>query len=161
VDAGAFSRIALVLDRDNKEIESIESHASHLFKPVVTQMKNNQWIENHYKDSYNIEKSIEALLVIVPTEHQGALETIMLDSISEDPYDKNIVDKSGEFVKEMRNVASKYIKNNRSELKAHLGVTWAIQYPEKVFRLINEQIINVEWEKSEVLLNCFEKIVQI
>jgi len=42
VDAGAFSRIALVLDRDNKEIESIESHASHLFKPVVTQMKNNQ-----------------------------------------------------------------------------------------------------------------------
>ncbi len=161
VDAGAFSRIALILDRDDKEIESIESHASNFFKPVVNQMKNNCWIENHFTDSYNMEKTIEALLVIVPTEHQGALETIMLDAISEDPYDKNIVDKSGEFVKEMRTVAAKYIKNNRAELKAHLGVTWAVQYPEKVFRFINEQIVNVAWEKSEVLHKCFEKLENI
>ena len=55
----------------------------------------------------------------------------------------------------------KYIVNNRAQLKAHLGVTWAVQYPEKVFKLINEQIQSVAWEKSDVLRKCFEKWVEI
>lgn len=85
----------------------------------------------------------------------------MLDTISEDLYDKNIVDKAGKFVKEMRLSAPKYIYNNRAELKAHLGVTWAVQYPEKVFSLIDEQIKSVPWEKSEVLRECFRCLDEI
>lgn len=161
VDAGAFSRIALILDRDDKQLESIEAHASALFHPVITSMRNKQWIRNTYTDAFGMEQIIDALLVVVPTEHQGALETIMLDSISENPYDSQIVKKCGSFVKEMRKTASKYIRSNRLELKAHLGVTWAVQYPEKVFRLINEQIQSVAWEKSEVLHQCFAQLETI
>lgn len=161
VDAGAFSRIALILDRDDKQLESIEAHASALFHPVITSMRNKQWIRNTYTDAFGMEQIIDSLLVVVPTEHQGALETIMLDSISENPYDSQIVKKCGSFVKEMRKTASKYIRSNRLELKAHLGVTWAIQYPEKVFRLINEQIQSVAWEKSEVLHQCFAQLETI
>lgn len=161
VDAGSFSRLAVVLDRDNKEIKSIEARASNKFKPVITQMSNNEWVENDYVDAYGRGQIIEALLVVIPTEHQGALETVMLESISEDPYDAEIVKRTGAFVREMRTHASKYIKNDSKELKAHLGVTWAIQYPEKVFRLINEQIQSVAWEKSEVLHQCFEKLIDI
>ena len=161
IDAGAFSRVALVLDRDNNEIASIEAHASSVFRPVITAMQNNLWTENHYIDAFGTDQKIDALLVVVPTEHQGALETIMLDSISEDPYDAKIVAKAKSFVKDMRGIASRYIKNDRAELKAHLGVTWAVQYPEKVFRLINEQIISVRWENSEVLHKCFEQLISI
>ena len=161
VDAGAFSRIALVLDRDDKEIQSIEAHASSVFKPVVTTMKNNEWIKNSYMDAYGIEQAIDALLVVIPTEHQGALETLMLDSIAENPYDEAIVKRAGEFVDEMKTVASRYINGRRKEIKAHLDVTWAIQYPEKVFKLINEQILSVKWENSEVLRKCFEQLIKI
>ena len=161
IDAGAFSRVALVLDRDNNEISSIEAHASSVFRPVITAMQNNLWTENHYIDAFGTDQKIDALLVVVPTEHQGALETIMLDSISEDPYDAKIVAKAKSFVKDMRSIASRYIKNDRAELKAHLGVTWAVQYPEKVFRLINEQIKSVRWENSEVLHKCFEQLICI
>ena len=87
VEAGAFSRIAVVLDRDDREIHALEMYASSIFKPVVTNMKNNRWIENYYKDAFNTEQVLESLLVVIPKEHQGALETLMLDSISEDPYD--------------------------------------------------------------------------
>lgn len=158
VDAGAFSRIAVVLDRDEREIASIEDHATSIFKPVVTKAENNRWLENIYTDAFGQEKKIESLLVIIPKGHAGALETVLLDSISEDPYDAIIVKRSGEFVKEMRETASKYICSDRDELKAHLGVTWAIQYPEKVFKLINEQIISVEWEKYEVIHECFAQL---
>lgn len=112
-------------------------------------------------DAYDMEQGIDALLVVIPTEHQGALETLMMDSIAEDPYDAVIVKKAGEFVGEMKPVASKYIDGRRKEIKAHLGVTWAIQYPEKVFKLMNEQIRSVEWEKSEVLRECFEQLIKI
>ena len=74
VDAGAFSRIALVLDRDEKEVGSVESHASSVLKSVVTTMRNNEWISNSHKDAYDMEQGIDALLVIIPTEHQGAAD---------------------------------------------------------------------------------------
>ena len=141
--------------------DKVEAHASSVLKPVVTTMRNNEWISNAYKDAYEMDQMIDALLVVIPTEHQGALETLMMDSIAEDPYDAVIVKKAGEFVEEMKPVASKYIDGRRKEIKAHLGVTWAIQYPEKVFKLMNEQIQSVEWEKSEVLRECFEQLIEI
>jgi len=161
VDAGAFSRIALVLDRDESEIKSIEDHASSVLKPVVRTMRNNEWVQNKYTDAYNTEQTIDSLLVVIPTEHEGALETLMLDSISEDPYNAVIVDKAGAFISDMKTVASRYLGSRRNALKAHLGVTWAVQYPEKVFKLMNEQILSVKWEKSEILHKCFEQLEKI
>lgn len=107
------------------------------------------------------EQVIEGLLVVIPTEHESALETLMLDSIAEDPYDAVIVDKAGAFITDMKTVASRYLGSRRSAIKAHLGVTWAVQYPEKVFKLMNEQIVSVKWEKSEILHKCFGELKKI
>ncbi len=82
-DAAAFSKIAVVLDRDDKEITDIEAHASSIFQPVIKSMINNQWISNTYKGPY-LDENVETLLVVIPTEHEGALETLLMDSISED-----------------------------------------------------------------------------
>lgn len=158
VKSDAFSKIVLVLDRDDKSTESIEAHASHLFKPIVTEIKNNTWISNTYVDAFGIHKVVTSLLIAIPEEHQGALETLMLEAIAEDPYDAAIVKDAGDFVDKMQKSASRYIPNNRMRLKAHLGVTWAVQYPEKVFKLIDEQIRSVSWENSQVLRNCFRQL---
>ena len=108
-----------------------------------------------------MEKDREFLLLIIPETHAGALETVMLDAISEDEYDKNIVDLCKRFVADMRTEAGKYISSNRLQLKAELGVTWAIQYPEKVFSLINEVIKSVPWEIYETLRECFKPLETI
>ena len=156
-----FTKIALILDRDDKSIESMEAHASHLFRPIIKEMRNNKWIDNPYADAFEMPNHVEALLIVVPSEQQGALETLMLDSISEDPYDAAIVKRAGEFVEEMRDSAARYVSSDRMKLKAHLGVTWAVQYPEKVFKLMDEQIRSVSWEKSEVLRDCFQRLGEI
>ena len=93
--------------------------------------------------------------MIIPREHAGALENIMLSAISEDPYDRNIVDKTASFVQQIRREADKYISTERLQLKAHLGVTWAVQFPEKVFSTIDEQINSVRWEEYKTLEKCF------
>lgn len=51
--------------------------------------------------------------------------------------------------------ANRYISTDRLQLKAHLGVTWAVKYPEKVFSVIDEQIRNVRWEEYGTLEECF------
>ena len=93
--------------------------------------------------------------MIIPKEHSGDVENVMLSAISEDPYDKNIVDKTEAFVRRMRTDADKYISTDRLQLKAQLGVTWAVQFPEKVFSTIDEQINCVCWEKYDTLKECF------
>lgn len=159
--ADTFQKIAVILDKDKNKIESIEKHVAAILSPVITVVKNNKWRRNHYTNAYKLKKEIEMLLVVIPNENQGALETIMLDAISENPDDKIIVDEAESFVEKIRNNAARYIRNDRLELKAKLGVTWAIQYPEKTFKLMNEQIISVPWEKSKILNDCFSELIKI
>ncbi|MCM1131382.1 MAG: hypothetical protein NC310_07775 [Roseburia sp.] len=81
---------------------------------------------------------------------------MLLQSISEKDDDKVIVDKSLNFVEDIKDDASKYLKNKRLILKAKLGTVFAIMSPQKVFSFIDEIIKSVEWEKSEKILNTFE-----
>ena len=100
-------------------------------------------------------------MVVVPNEQQGALETALLDAISENEYDKKIVEETGTFADRMRIMASQYISTDRLKLKAHLSLTWAVQYPEKVFTKIDEQIKSVHWEESDTLRICFATLLEI
>lgn len=47
------------------------------------------------------------------------------------------------------------------ENESILGVTWAIQFPEKVFSLIDEQINSVQWERYDVLKKCFGMLEEL
>lgn len=157
----AFEKIAIVTDRDNREIRAIETQAAAFLKVPCGTIRNNQWNDCRYTNEFGMEKSFSALLVVIPQEQEGALETAMLAAIAEDPYDKSIVEQTGAFAAQMRQEASRYIPTDRLKLKAHLGLTWAVQYPEKVFSRIDEQIRNVKWEESETLRSCFAALTEI
>ena len=159
--SAAFSRIAIVTDRDDREVENIERSVMGTFSPFFNSIKNREWQTNHYSDGFGIEQSIESLLLVIPKEQQGALETVMLTAIAEDPYDRSIVEKCVEFVSDMRPLADRYISSDRLQLKANLSTVWAIQSPEKAFDFINEQINSVVWEKYDTLRNCFGILEEI
>ena len=150
-----FPRIALITDRDDRNIEEIEKDIAQKLSPFFAGTQNREWVTNRYLDSFGMEKQIETLLLIIPVEHQGALENVMLDAISEDPYDQNIVDKCTSFVATIRPEADRYIATDRLQLKANLSTVWAIQSPEKAFDFIDAQIKSVQWEKYETLSQCF------
>lgn len=153
-----FSHIVIVTDRDNREVEEIEHSIASEFSPFFNDIKNREWKPNQYIDTFGIEHSIDSLLLVIPNEQQGALETVMLSAISEDPYDKNIVEKCTAFVEEIRSEANRYISTDRLQLKANLSTVWAIQSPEKAFDFIDEQIRSVNWEEYAILHDCFEML---
>ena len=161
VDTSAFSKIAVVTDRDVREEQSILDSFRSLFRPIITNVKNDTWVSNSYENSFKQEAFVDFLLVVIPAEKEGALETLLLDAISENEYDKTIVERSIAYVDEIQSLANEYIHKNRLKLKACLGVTWAIQYPEKIFSFIDEQIRTVKWEESQVLAQCFQQLKNI
>ena len=161
IHAGAFEKIAVITDRDKRETAAIEQAIISAFSGLFPDFEDRHWIMNKSSDAFDMEKDREILLLIIPEAHAGALETVMLDAISEDAYDKNIVDLCKNFVGKMRSEASRYISSDRLQLKSELGVTWAIQYPEKVFSLINEVIREVPWETYETLRECFKPLEEI
>ncbi len=161
IDSCAFSKIAVVTDKDDRAVLSIRDSFQSIFKPVITRAKNNVWVTNQYRDSFGMDAHVEFLLLTIPEDKEGALETLLLDAISENEYDKMIVDKSKSYIESIEPYALKYIGKTRLKLKASLGVTWAIQYPEKIFSFINEQIKSIAWEKSQLLSKCFEELKKI
>ena len=159
--SGAFSRIALIIDRDEEQVEEVEASIRRDLPFVAAKAKNDQWVQHSYLDSYKEEKYVDFLLLAVPHKQQGAMETLLLDAISEDEYDGNIAEKSRLFVDNIAPEAKRYIGKRRLILKAYLGVTWAIQSPQKVFDFIDEQLRMVKWEKSKVLEQCFAHVCEI
>lgn len=161
VDSGAFAKIAVVTDRDDRHEKSIVDSFLSSLNSIIATIENDKWISNPYENSYKQESNVDFLLVIIPSENEGALETLLLEAISENEEDKAIVKRSISYVDEIQPIASKYLSKNRLKLKACLGVTWAIQYPEKLFSFIDEQIRSVKWEESKVLERCFEQLKSI
>lgn len=161
IDAQIFSKIALVIDRDDRREEDITAEVCRFLAPVITRARSNCWLENPYQDSFGRRQGLCFLLLIIPAAQQGALETLLLEAISEDPYDREIVERSTAFVEAAAPYAKRYIGHARLKLKARLGVTWAIQSPGKEFHFIDEQIRSVQWERSSILSECFSQLIQI
>ena len=79
-----FSKVALVADRDDRQEEDITAEVCRIFAPAITQAKQNHWVENAYQDGFGQKQTLSFLLLIIPTIQQGALESLLLEAISED-----------------------------------------------------------------------------
>lgn len=154
-------RIALVTDRDDFSIEEIENSISEELAPIINNIENNAWQPNEVDADLGTKVNIEFLLVVIPKENHGALETVLMEALSKDDYDSNIIEKSKRFITDIQPNADRYIHENRLQLKAQLGVVFSIFNPEKTFSLFKERLVSVKWEKSEVLAKCFEKLIEI
>lgn len=160
-DSSAFSRIAVVTDRDDRNDSEIRDSIKIGFQALITNARENEWADNHFQDSFGLEHLLSFLLLIIPVDAEGALETVLMNAIMEDPYDKVIVKKSQAFVKDIKPDAMRYLCHRRLELKAQLSVTWAIQSPDKAFDFIDEQIRSISWENSHLLSACFKQLLNI
>lgn len=161
VRVNAFGKIVFITDRDDRTVDEIEKALVESVEGCITSLCDREWRSNVYVDGYGLEHCVDVLLLVIPKAYAGALESIMLESIAEDPYDKNIVDKAAVFAQQMRFEADKYIKSSRLQLKAQLGITWAVQSPDRTFKTISQRIKSVQWEKYDVLRECFAMLSDI
>lgn len=157
-EESSFQNVVIIADKDSNDVSAIEALHTELLSPYAGRVVNSEWSENEFTDKFGNIHSVRTLSIIIPEDKQGALETTLLDAISENEYDKTIVVKCDEFVKGIRQTASRYIRTDRLALKAHLATVFAVLSPEKVFSQLDAIIKEVPWEQSQVLAECFRPL---
>lgn len=156
-----FEKIIVIQDRDNESVVNVENYIKNCLQPIAQNIKNNEWVTNVYRDSFGKEEQIDLLGLVIPFESEGALESVMLNSLKENPLERYIVEHAESFIDEVKESAKEYINKPRLELKAKLGVTFAVLSPMKVFSYIDELIKTVNWEKYSYIKDIFSKIIEL
>lgn len=141
-------RLVIISDRDHatSETEVIQTlqdeFAAH---EIVAVLENNAWATVEQVSEFEEEMQIDVACLVVPFDREGAIETFMLDSLSEQQEEQLVVSHARNAVTTLN--SEKYLLKPRERIKAELGTSFALMFPEKVFSLIDELIQSIPWEE--------------
>lgn len=99
--------------------------------------------------------SFSFLLMVVPFEEKGAMETFLLNAIAkENQYDKSMIEACNEFVEHV-DPERRYLSGRRLVTKAKFDTYFSIRTAASQFRERQNILKGIEWEKYTVLQEAF------
>lgn len=158
----------IVIITDNDEISTFDKMKVTLEKlfnehsvTIENNIANNSWInctcENGAQDIINF----RVLLLIIPFEEEGALETFLLNAIaSNDEYDNEIIEKGNDFV-ETVDSEKRYLTKRRYVTKAKLDVYFSIRTSVEQFAERQNILKSINWEDYEYIQDSFKKLREL
>ncbi|MBP0962609.1 MAG: DUF3226 domain-containing protein [Oscillospiraceae bacterium] len=158
----AFNKIVIVTDND--EIDTVETFVSNIENKLKekavsfsSNLKNKKWLDCKVTTSVGIPLDFQLLVLVIPFEHQGAMETFLLDAISEnDSYDKALVDKCRDFVKKA-DPEKRYLKHRSLITKAEFSSFFCIRTPADAYSERSSLLKkDITWSEYSVIRKEFE-----
>ena len=162
-DSERYSKIVILTDNDEDCVEEkIIFELNDILKNKV-QISNNKWTTLTFEDTVHNQFDSELLLLIIPFDENGALESFLLESISKkNTYDAEIIKKAKEFV-DNADPEKKYLSHRGFVTKARLYAYFAIRIEPTVnqFRQRQNVLTNVPWEKYENVRTIFKELKKL
>ncbi len=163
LDSNRFSKIVIITDNDEDETE--KKIIADLSKSLhnTEKINNRAWSTLSFIDMTNnrTEFSVDLLLLIIPFDETGALETFLLNSISkQDSYDAEIIRKGNAFV-DTADPQSKYLAHRGLKTKAKFDVYFSIRTPAKQFRMRQDILKNIPWEEYQNIREVFKELSKL
>lgn len=161
-----FDNIVIICDRDEKNtVEEFDNKISNCFADSgaigASHIENDIWLQCSVTNARGVKGSFRVLLLVIPFEETGALETFLLNAISDkDNYDKQIIEECNELV-ETVDAESRYLTKRRYKTKAKFNVYFSIRTPLEQFRQRREALMGVSWEEYESVQNSFKKLKEL
>lgn len=158
-----YSNIAIVTDRDEVGTEQsfIQSIVQILAEYNVTytaNLINNCWLPCEMYTQMGVQIGFSLLLMIIPFDENGAMETFLLKAIGDDdPYDKTIIQECGLLVDRV-DPMQKYLSSRRYVTKAKFDTYFSIRTPAEQFSQRQDILKNVKWEDYTKLKTCFQQL---
>lgn len=162
-DAERYSKIVIVTDNDEEGTEQKIVLDLNSVWDNCASIQNNVWTKLTANDETSDKNSFvtEILLLVIPFDESGALETFLLSSISkQDSYDAEIIKKGNVFV-ENADPNSKYLTHRSLKTKAKFDVYFSIRTPAKQFRMRQDILRNVPWEEYENVREVFKELEKL
>lgn len=160
-----FEEIIIFSDRDKCEISTSVLKIEGLFK-------SNGWLmtlANNKQNSFRYEANGEVYEanispIIIPFETEGALETLLMDGISDTcDEDRFVVDSAKEYIKraiDSGKIAT-YLQRDRLKLKAEFSATISIMNPDRSTASFDKLLMSQNWEEKAEVKRHFELIERI
>jgi hypothetical protein len=150
----AFDRIIIVVDRDEEEEEEEEDAIIDEFTKLleVSHLIINEWVVASYTDRFEKVGEVEIMLLIVPFNETGALETVMIKSLEEDD-DEQIITQCCGFIDSIK--TQKYLLKRREKLKAKLSTIVSIIVPDRAVDSLVDMVKGIVWNKYNAVNEVF------
>lgn len=163
-----FENIVIVADRDTDDISKCIKNLETMFELVGWDLflENNKKIPLTYKDDFNEGNySTNIVPIIIPFDANGALETILINSIassgkSEDAF---VVEAAKKYICDIISSGnlSTYLQHERLKIKAEFSAIISITNPDKSTGLFNDLLMLYDWETRDEVKKHFEIIENI
>jgi len=158
-----FDRLALYFDRDNRTQKKTLTNIANWLKYCKITATSIVKIDGLTKCSMKLEKipredfQLFMLVVVLPPDGQGSLETFLLNSLHDSgPSEKEVVDKSRIFIKGIPD--EPYLEKNRLREKATLGSVLSVFSPDCVFSIVDKKLRSIKWDEIENVNNAFKSM---
>ena len=158
-----YSKIVIVTDRDEvgteeSFVESLKNVLDEYHVKSTMDLSNNTWLQCSMCNQVGLEVNFEILLLVIPFEETGAMETFLLDAISEnDPYDKSIITECNQLVDRV-DPEKRYLTSRRYITKAKFDTYFSIRTPYEQFAQRGNILKNVSWEQYNSIQSAFQKL---
>lgn len=101
------------------------------------------------------------LLLVIPFETTGALETFLLEAIAKkDVYDESIINQCNSFVENI-DPEERYLNKRRYKTKAKFDVFFSVRTAVSQFVERQNVLKNIDWENYLEIQNSFKKLEEM
>lgn len=159
----SLSKIVIISDNDDESsISEMENSVTDVIQKYsldkTVKLQNRQWQSIRMYNGISEELTVDILLMLIPFEEHGAIETFLLNAISEkDDYDKTIIEKGNNFV-ETIDFEERYLKHRRDKTKAKMDVYFSVRTSAEQFSERQNILKNIAWENYEKIQKCFSEL---
>lgn len=159
----AFDKIVIITDRDEvgteeEFIEKINTSVQKYQLMMKDDIKNNTWLSCEYQNGHGKKQIMELLLLVIPFEDTGAMETFLLNAIANDSaYDAEIIRKGNQFVEEV-DKERRYLTKRRYITKSKFDVYFSIRTAAEQFVERQNILKRVPWEQYSQIQEEFQKL---
>lgn len=162
----AYEKVVILTDRDEYRtegdfVDAVSEIMAQNEVKMIEQLVHNEWTSCEYKTINNRTRNLQLLLLVIPFENNGAMETFLLNAISaKDPYDAIIIQQGNQFVENV-DPERRYLTQRRYITKAKFDVYFSIRTSAAQFSQRQDILRGVKWEDYIDVQGDFEKLADL
>ena len=161
-----YNKIVIVTDRDEVGteqtfIQTLQQVLSEYNITTTTPITNNTWFPYSMQNQVGITIDFSILLLMIPFEENGAMETFLLNAIADkDSYDKTIIEQCNQFVDQI-DPEKRYLTSRRYITKAKFDTYFSVRTPVEQYTERQSIVKNVKWEEYNHIQTAFQKLGEL
>lgn len=162
----AISKIVIITDNDepntlsnilNEINKKLTEYNATSVKPII----NNDWTQITMNTKLGTQLNFELLLMVIPFEENGAMETCLLNAISAaNKYDEQIINDGNAFV-DKADPCGRYLVKQRYRTKAKFHVYFCVRGPIEQSMQSRNILMSVPWEQYPKLQDDFKHLKEL